>query len=126
MSRDDRFSGPGWPGDPAGRNETYVSPYPGVGARPPGRALRLLRGVSGALTAGLCVLALVVVGAQVVGGRWDFPGPGAESVTVHVLGAVGALVVQWFVDRRSGPIAALGATVVTVIVAAVLWTQWWG
>lgn len=126
MSRGDRVGDPAWPADPAGRNEIYVSPRPGVGGRPPGRLLRLLRGLSGSLTAGLCVLALVVVGAQVVGGRWDFPGPGAESVTVHVLGAVAALVVQWFVDRRSGPIAPAGAALVTVIVGAVLWTQWWG
>lgn len=124
-----RRGGPGewgWDGDPAGRNEMYVSPGPDVPDRPPGRVLQVARGWSGALTAGLCVLALVVVGAQIIGGRRDFPGPGAESVIVHVFGAVGAVVVQWFVDRRSGPIAALGATVVTVIVAAVLWTQWWG
>lgn len=125
MSPDERFDARAWPHDPAGRNEMYVSPRAGGAGRPPGPALRLLRGWSGSLTAGLCVLALVVVGTQIIGGQRDFPGPGAESVIVHVLGAVGALVVQWFVDRRSGPIAPAGAAVVTVIVAAVLWTQWW-
>lgn len=126
MSRDDRSDDPGWSGDPVDRNAIYVSSRPGGGGRPPGRILRLLRGLSGSLTAGLCVLALVVIGAQVVGGRWGFPGPGAESVIVHVSGAVAALVVQWFVDRRSGPIAPAGSALVTMIVVAVLWTQWWG
>ncbi|MDG3012522.1 hypothetical protein G4X40_20495 [Rhodococcus sp. D2-41] len=87
--------------------------------------VRGLRACSGAVAVGVVVLALVVVVTAVLGARRHFPGPGAESLTVHVLAAVAVLVAQHYADRRRGLLAVAAALVVPVIAGAVLWTQWW-
>ena len=86
----------------------------------------MLRGLSGAVTAGLVVLALVVAGAQYLGIQRDFPGPGAVSVTAHIVAALAALVVQHFADHRCRVASVSASLLVFVIAGAVLWTQWWG
>lgn len=108
----------GWDGY-GGHTDPAPAPQPGV-------LVRAMRAVSGSIAAGLVVLALVVAVAQVLGGQRDFPGPGAESVTVHLLGAAAALAAQRLADRRTGLIAVVAALTVAAIAVAVLFTQWWG
>lgn len=95
-----------------------------TGARA-GGGLRLLRGSSGIVTAGVVVLAIAVVVTQFLGRSRGFPGPGGLSVTVHIVAAVIAVLAQRVADHRRGVVAALGALAVFVIAGVVLWTQWW-
>ncbi|TXG92845.1 hypothetical protein DW322_18075 [Rhodococcus rhodnii] len=88
--------------------------------------MRAVRALSGAVAAGVVVLAFVVVGAAVLGGREGFPGPGTVSLATHVAGAAVALIAQSWADRRFGIRALPGSLVVFVVLAALLWTQWWG
>lgn len=85
----------------------------------------MLRGLSGAVTAGLVVLAVVVVGAQYLGLQREFPGPGAVSVTAHIIAAVVAVVLQHFADHRYRAASALASLLVFVVTGLLLWTQWW-
>lgn len=86
----------------------------------------MLRGLSGAITAGLVVLAIVVVGAQYVGSQRGFPGPGTVSVAAHIGAAILAIVIQHFADHRRRAISALASLLVFVVAGVLLWTQWWG
>ena len=94
----------------------------GAGA---GAGLRFLRGLSGIVTAGLVVLAIGVGVTQYLGQSRGYPGPGALSVTVHIVAAVVAIVAQRIADHRRGFAAFLGVIVVFVVTGLVLWTQWW-
>ncbi|MGH3864188.1 hypothetical protein [Actinokineospora sp.] len=89
--------------------------------RPPG----FLRELSGALTLGLCVLALVVVGLQVLAASKGMPGPGLPIVLGHAVAAIAAVVVQRQADRRPGSVAALPVLLVAAITAATTWFFWW-
>ncbi len=95
------------------------------GAAAPGRALRLLRGLSGALAAGLVVLAVVLGVAVWLSGPDTVPGPGAGVVTGHGVGAAIAVGLQWVADRSRGGRAAVAAQAVLAVVVAVLWVYWW-
>ncbi|MBF6081658.1 hypothetical protein IU485_09835 [Nocardia cyriacigeorgica] len=87
--------------------------------------MRLARGISGLVAAGIFALAVVVVAAAIIGARRGFPGPGAESVTWHVVSAAIVVAAQVYSDRHRG-VAALTATLLVVATAGVLlWTQWW-
>lgn len=86
----------------------------------------MLRGLSGAVTAGLVVLAVVVVGAQYIGSQREFPGPGTVSVAAHIGAAVAAIVVQHFADHRRRGVSVISSVLVFVIAGVLLWTQWWG
>lgn len=110
------------PGDPPPREPRWQPP------RPPRRtgAGRVLQALSGAVTAGVVLLAVVVVVTAYLGSRRGFPGPGGMSVTAHVLAAVAVVVAQRFADHRRGPVAATGSVAVFLITALLLWTQWWG
>ena len=90
------------------------------------RAGRVLQAVSGAVAAGVVVLAVGVSVAAYLGARNGFPGPGAVSVTAHLVGAVAVLAAQWFADHRRGPAAAAGSITVFFVTLLLLWTQWWG
>jgi hypothetical protein len=88
--------------------------------------MRVVRGISGVAAAGLVLLALVVVGAELIGERRGFPGPGAESVAWHIAVSVIVVVAQVYSDRVRGA-ASLGAAAVVLGSGAILlWTQWWG
>ncbi|WP_084487819.1 hypothetical protein [Nocardia sienata] len=88
--------------------------------------MRPVRAISGVVAAGLVLLALVVIGAEIIGERRGFPGPGAESVAWHIVVATTAVVAQVYSDRVRGA-ASLGAAVVVLGSGAILlWTQWWG
>ncbi|MDF2975776.1 MAG: hypothetical protein K0S40_504 [Actinomycetospora sp.] len=89
-------------------------------ARPRARAVALARVLAG----GLVVLAVVVLLAPVLLGG---PGPGADTVAGHLVGAVlavGATAVAAHRRTASGP-ALAAAAAVPVILLAVLWSSWW-
>ncbi|MFD3506231.1 hypothetical protein [Nocardia sp. NPDC058666] len=88
--------------------------------------MTLVRTVSGVVAGGVVVLLCVVIGAAVVGGSRNFPGPGAESLGWHCVAAVVVIVAQVFADRRRGMSALLGSAVVMITAGVLLWTQWWG
>lgn len=90
-----------------------------------GILVRTLRALSGSVAAGLVLLTLVVIGTAVIGGQRGFPGPGATSIGVHAGGAVVAVLLQRFADRRRDLLAALASLAVWVVAGGVLWTQWW-
>ncbi|MFD4291965.1 hypothetical protein ACFWPA_04670 [Rhodococcus sp. NPDC058505] len=93
------------------------------GRSAPARALQAL---SGAVTAGVVLLTVVVIVAAYLGSRRGFPGPGAESVTVHAVAAVAVVLAQRVADHRRGAAAAAGSVAVFLITAGLFWTQWWG
>ena len=88
-------------------------------------ALRALRGFSGVLTGGLVVLAVTVAVAQWLIGSAARPGPGTTFVAAHGAAALAAVVLQVVADRSRGARAALAATAVLVLTAAVLWFGWY-
>ncbi|MFC4375400.1 hypothetical protein ACFO5K_14965 [Nocardia halotolerans] len=88
--------------------------------------MTVVRGFSGIVAGGVVVLLCVVIGAAVMGARRDFPGPGTESLTWHVLAAGVVVVSQLVADRRRGLAAFAGSAVVLVTTGVLLWTQWWG
>lgn len=90
-----------------------------------GRGERRLVALSGTLAAGLAVLAVLVLAAQVWGWVAGHPGPKPGMLIGHLGGAGGAVVAQRVADRRTGRRAVLGAAVVLALVAAVLVVFWW-
>lgn len=87
--------------------------------------VRVLRGISGSVAAGMVVLALVVCGSAVLGVRRGFPGPGMSMVAWHIGLATVAVLGQIFSDRRRGLAALSGSLVVFVAAGYLLVTQWW-
>jgi len=87
--------------------------------------MRLLRGISGAVAAGMVVLTLVVAGSAVLGGLRGFPGPGTSMVAWHIGLSVVAVAAQIFTDKRRGFAAFSGSLVVFVAAGYLLVTQWW-
>ncbi len=87
--------------------------------------VRLLRGISGVVAAGMLVLTLVVAGSAVLGEVWRYPGPGGRTVGWHIGLAAVAVVAQVFTDRRRGLAAFSGSLVVFVAAGYLLVTQWW-
>jgi hypothetical protein len=83
-----------------------------------------LRALGGALAAGLVVLALLLVGAAFLAGDRGVPGPGAGTITVHVLGAAAAVGLQRWSDRRADPAGAVAAAGVVLLSGVVLAAQW--
>ena len=89
------------------------------------RGVRVLRAISGAVAAGMVVLALVVAGSAIVGEVRGYPGPGGKMVGWHIGLAAAAVVGQVFADRRRGLAAFSGSLVVFVAAGYLLVTQWW-
>jgi lipopolysaccharide export LptBFGC system permease protein LptF len=92
---------------------------------PERRRSRFWPEVSGALAIGLCVLAVVVLGFQVVAWIRGMPGPGLLTVGGHVFAAVVAVLVQRLADRMRGWHAAAAVTGVLLVAAVTLWIFWW-
>ncbi|WP_243636604.1 hypothetical protein [Rhodococcus sp. Eu-32] len=86
----------------------------------------MLRGLSGAVTAGLVVLAVVVIGTQYLGSQRGFPGPGTVSVASHIGAAIVAIVLQRIADHRSRAVSVIASLLVFALAGVLLWTQWWG
>lgn len=87
--------------------------------------MKVVRGLSGSIAAGLVVLACVVVGAAMIGARRGFPGPGAESVGWHIVIAAMAVAAQVYSDRKRGATSVAVAALVLSAATFLLWTQWW-
>jgi hypothetical protein len=87
--------------------------------------IRVLRALSGSVAAGLVVLTAVVIGVAYYCSQRELSGPGAESISVHVIGSAFALAAQWFADRRRALAASLWSTAVLATAVLVLMTQWW-
>ncbi|WP_245572536.1 hypothetical protein [Actinokineospora enzanensis] len=83
------------------------------------------RELSGALAVGLCVLALGVLGFQVVAWFRGIPGPGVGVLLGHVVLATVAVLAQRFADRRRGPEAALAVLFVCIATGVAIWFFWW-
>lgn len=77
------------------------------------------------VTAGVVVLALVVVGTAIIAAERGFPGPGATSLCWHIGIAALVLCTQIAADRRRAFAAFLGAVIVVVAASFLLVTQWW-
>ncbi|MFZ2526248.1 MAG: hypothetical protein WAX14_01150 [Rhodococcus sp. (in: high G+C Gram-positive bacteria)] len=88
--------------------------------------VRALRALSGLVCGAVVVLAVVVGGAQYLSGDRGVPGPGAESVSAHVVAAVVVIAAQVSADRRRGTAVLPGSAVVFVTAIFLMFTQWWG
>lgn len=91
----------------------------------PRRRSGFWREASGALALGLCVLAALVLGFQIVAWIRGTPGPGAFSVVGHGIAAGLAIGAQWFADHRRDWVSKVAITVVFVVSAVALWMFWW-
>jgi len=85
----------------------------------------MVRGVSGVLTGGLVVLALVVVVVAVLASWRSVAGPSSAMVFIHVAAAAVAVLIQVAGDRRGRSATWLAGAAVLAISAVLLWTQWW-
>ncbi|MHA6802531.1 hypothetical protein [Salinifilum ghardaiensis] len=93
--------------------------------RRPGRAGRAVRGLSGTLAAGLCVLALTVLGVQIWMTGHEQQGPGFGAVAGQLVAALLALVLQRIAEHRGGPRGGLACLGVHVVVLGALALWWW-
>lgn len=87
---------------------------------------RMVRGLGGALCAGLFLLAFGMVVAQWIATDQDKEGPGLWVLVAHFAAAVAALFAQRYADRHLGPPAWLAVLGVCGITFAVFWFMWWG
>ncbi len=92
---------------------------------PAGPGVQLVRGLSGALAAGLVALTLVLAVGQWLSDTATVPGPGADTIAGHGIGAVVAMLAQAVADRSRGGRAVAASAVVLAVVSAVLWVWWW-
>jgi hypothetical protein len=81
--------------------------------------------LSGALAVGLVVLAVVVLGFQVLAWMQGMPGPGLLTVTGHFGAAALALLIQRFADRMPGWPRTASVFGVLGIAGLTLWIFWW-
>jgi hypothetical protein len=85
---------------------------------------RLGRAVSGALCAGLAVLAVALVGVWLVARAEGDPGPGASALVGHLMAAAVAVALQRVAERRAdrvGSLAAAGVVLAVLLVGALYW-----
>lgn len=102
--------------------ELHSEPPEPVPARQPSGFWREL---SGALAYGLCALAVVVVGFQIVAWLRGNPGPGWFPLAGHVLTAAIAVGAQRIADRYRGWQSRAAVLGVLVVGGLALWIFWW-
>lgn len=85
---------------------------------------RLLRGLAGVLAGGMVVLALGILVVWVGADRYGLPGPGADVVVGHLVGAAVAVAGQRVADRCPDRTGTLAAGLVVALVAFVLGFAW--
>ncbi|MGH3450973.1 MAG: hypothetical protein ACRDQW_09610 [Haloechinothrix sp.] len=83
------------------------------------------RGLAGSLAAGLLLLAVVLLVAEVLASDLGVQGPGHSAIVGHVVGAVLALAATRFADRSTGTLAALGVAGSALVTFGTLWLFWW-
>lgn len=93
--------------------------------RAPGRLGRAARGLSGALAAGLCVLALTVLGVQFWMMGHGQQGPGFGFVAGQLAAALLGLVLQRVAEPRGGLRGGLACLGVYAVVFGTLALWWW-
>lgn len=89
----------------------------------PGR--NRLAGLTGALAAGLAVLAVLVLGAQLFGWVRGHAGPGLGMLGGNLGAAVAAIAAQLVVDRERGIRAVVCQITIVLLTIAVLSLLWW-
>lgn len=89
------------------------------------RLWRWWRGLTGSLAAGLVVLTLVVLTAELLSWPTDSEGPGRFTVFGHVVASVLVIAGQCLSDRMRGGVAALAGGGVVGLTCVVLWIYWW-
>lgn len=92
---------------------------------PPRRKLKFPRELSGALAAGMVLLAVVVIGAQVYAAVRGTPGPGFLMVAGHIGAGALCLACQRMLDRRTGRATIVPGVLLVVVALATLWLFWW-
>lgn len=93
--------------------------------RAPGRFGRAVRGLSGSLAAGLCVLALIVLGVQIWMVSHGQQGPGFGVVVGQLLAALLGLALQRVAEPRGGLRGGSACLGVHVVVFGTLALWWW-
>jgi len=93
--------------------------------RPGARKLKFPREISGALAAGMVLLAVLVLGAQVYALFRGTPGPGVLAVIGHIGAGALCFACQRMLDRRTGRATILPGVLMVVVAAATLWFFWW-
>jgi hypothetical protein len=83
------------------------------------------RELCGALTAGVVILAAVVLVLEVLSWTRGLPGLGVVVLVGHLVGAVLAILLQRQLDRRSGRPARLAGLGLGAVVVAMLVLFWW-
>lgn len=96
-----------------------------MGAAHPVTPWVLLRGLAGALTAGLAVLMVVLLGSWVAGIAAGTRGPGVLMLGGHIATVALAVLFQRVVDRRSDWVGFAAATGVLVLATVVVIVFWW-
>ncbi|MGW4483494.1 hypothetical protein ACWEOE_06610 [Amycolatopsis sp. NPDC004368] len=86
---------------------------------------RWWRGFTGSVAAGLAVLAVGVLGVEVVCLVTGAPGPSVLLLVGHPVAAVVALALQRVADRRYGRVAALAGLGVLLVTFVALTVFWW-
>jgi len=84
----------------------------------------VVRFLAGSLAAGLAVLTVGLVVAELVTESHGLNGPGTGPVVGHAVASVAAIAAAVVADRRQGRAAGVAIAVVLAIVAAVLWFYW--
>ena len=93
-------------------------------ARPDAPGAGFARFLAGSLAAGLAVLTLALLAAELLTESRGLGGPGAGSLIAHGVGSAAAIGAAVIADRSRGRVAGLALAVVVVIVALVLWFFW--
>ncbi|SDJ71164.1 hypothetical protein SAMN04487820_101417 [Actinopolyspora mzabensis] len=86
---------------------------------------RAFRGSTGALTAGLLVLTVVLVGVQLWGSGLGGVGPGWQMLLGHGLASVAALLLQLAADRGRRSVALWCSLAAMLVVLGTLTYWWW-
>lgn len=105
---------------PGGDAVTVELPQP-----PQRRRLKFPREVTGALAAGMVLLAVAVLGAQVYALVRGTPGPGFFMVAGHIGAGALCLACQRMLDRRAGRATIAPGVLLVVVALATLWLFWW-
>lgn len=111
--------------DYAGRARYETSPRMEPVAQRPSRFGSFARALGGALSAGLLVVALGLLGVQIWAGSSALGGPGTPDVVTHLAAAVLALVLSAVADRRRDRVGGLCCLLAFVCVIGTIWLWWW-
>ncbi|RVW06722.1 hypothetical protein EF834_01100 [Rhodococcus spongiicola] len=87
--------------------------------------VRALRGLSGIAAGGVVAATIAVVVVAYLAASRDFPGPGTDTITAHVVSSIVAVGLQIAADRLRGGASMLASMAVLVATTLLLWTQWW-